>query len=107
MSARVACRADCTAGKATFMTVASMNAMLEPRMVAARIHGPSAVTGRWHEPARIAASSQGGLAKAISPFSVRLGVPVFPRNSSGAMHGLPRRRSGHYHWDPEGAESGL
>src|SRR5438128_2699544 len=39
-----------------------MNTMLEPRMVAARIHGPSAVTGRWHEPARIAASSQGGLA---------------------------------------------
>ena len=42
-------------------------------MVAARIHGPSAVTGRWHEPARIAASSQGGSSDAgHSPFSVRL-----------------------------------
>ena len=57
----VACRADCSAGSATFTTVPSMNAMLEPRMVAARIQGPFVVAGRSHEPARIAASSQGGL----------------------------------------------
>jgi hypothetical protein len=35
--------------------------MLEPRMVAARIQGPLVRAGRSHEPARIAASSQGGL----------------------------------------------
>src|SRR5689334_17322591 len=58
----VACRADCSAGSATFTTVPSINAMLEPRIVAARIQGPFVVTGGLHEPARIAASSQGGLA---------------------------------------------
>src|SRR5471030_2909741 len=39
-----------------------MNAMLEPRMVAARIQGPFTVSGRSQEPARIAPSSHGGLA---------------------------------------------
>src|SRR5258708_33698534 len=39
-----------------------MNAMLEPRMVAARIQGPFVVAGCSHGRARIAASSQGGLA---------------------------------------------
>src|SRR3954470_16717869 len=35
----VAPRLDCSAGNARLTTVPSMNAMLEPRMVAARIHG--------------------------------------------------------------------
>ena len=39
------------AGNATFTTDPSMNAMLEPRMVAARIHGPLVVAGCSHEPA--------------------------------------------------------
>ena len=38
-SASVAPSADCSAGSATLTTVPSMKAMLEPRMVAARIHG--------------------------------------------------------------------
>ncbi len=38
--ASVAPSAVCSAGSATFTTVPSMNAMLEPRMVAARIHAP-------------------------------------------------------------------
>src|SRR5690348_839062 len=47
-----------------------MNDILDPRMVAARIHVPLAVTRRSHEPARIAASSQGGLTIwAMVPFS--------------------------------------
>jgi hypothetical protein len=39
-----------------------MKAMLEPRMVAARIQRPFVKAGPSHEPARIAASSHGGLA---------------------------------------------
>jgi hypothetical protein len=39
-----------------------MNAMLEPRMVTAEIHGPFATPGWEHGLVRIAASSQGGLA---------------------------------------------
>src|SRR6266581_5332489 len=62
MSAMVARRSACRAGRATFTTVPSMNAMLEPRMVAARIQGPFVVAWRSHGLARIAASSQGGLA---------------------------------------------
>jgi hypothetical protein len=55
---------------ATFTTVPSMNAMLEPRMVAAKIHGPFTAVGWEHRLLRIAASSQGGLAiVAICPFS--------------------------------------
>src|SRR3569833_2120073 len=37
----VASRADCIAGRATFTTVASMNAMLEPRMAAVSVHAAS------------------------------------------------------------------
>jgi hypothetical protein len=45
-----------------------MNAMLEPRMVAAKIHGPLVMAAYKHRPERIAASSQGGLAMlAIRP----------------------------------------
>src|SRR5579863_7277161 len=39
-----------------------MNAMLEPRMVAAKIHGPFTAAELEHRLLRIAASSQGGLA---------------------------------------------
>jgi hypothetical protein len=47
-----------------------MNAMLEPRIVAAKIHGPLTAAGWEHRLLRIAASSQGGLAiVAIRPFS--------------------------------------
>src|SRR6202140_1828238 len=47
-----------------------MNAMLEPRMVAAKIHGPFTAAGWEHRLLRITASSQGGLAiVAIRPFS--------------------------------------
>jgi hypothetical protein len=47
-----------------------MNAMLEPRIVAAKIHGPFTAVGWEHRLLRIAASSQGGLAiVAIRPFS--------------------------------------
>src|SRR5438094_10570527 len=58
----VARRLDWSAGSATFTTVPSINAMLEPRIVAARIQGPLVVACRSHEPARIAASTPGGLA---------------------------------------------
>src|SRR5580700_3233004 len=47
-----------------------MNTMLEPRMVAAKIHGPFTAAGWEHRFLRIAASSQGGFAiVAIRPFS--------------------------------------
>jgi hypothetical protein len=39
-----------------------MNTMLEPTMVAAKIHGPFTAAGWEHRLLRIAASSQGGLA---------------------------------------------
>ena len=37
----VACRLVCSAGRATLTTVLSMKAMLEPRIVAARIQRPA------------------------------------------------------------------
>src|ERR1700733_50568 len=39
--------------------------MLEPRIVAARIHGPFVTAAPSHEPARISPASQGGLAMVI------------------------------------------
>jgi len=39
----VACKPDCIAGSATPTTVPSMNTMLDPRMVAAKIHAPAVV----------------------------------------------------------------
>src|SRR5581483_4531583 len=51
---------DCNAGKATLTTVPSMNAMLEPRIVAASTHGRDFSTqGAAKAPARITASSHG------------------------------------------------
>src|SRR5215831_6033026 len=65
-STRVALRLDCSAGKATFTTVPSMNAMLEPRMVAARIQGDdSARHGLLQSPVRITASSHGCFMKGL------------------------------------------
>jgi hypothetical protein len=40
-----------------------MNAILEPRIVVAKIQGPFTVGWRSHSPARMVASSQGGLAR--------------------------------------------
>src|SRR3954447_6790881 len=60
-STTVAWRLDWSAGSATLTTVLSMNAMLEPRMVAARIQGPaSGRQGARSRPVRMMASSQGG-----------------------------------------------
>ena len=79
-SARLAPNDDCNAGNATLTTVPSMNAMLEARMVAARIQAPLVGAGSWHGLARIAASSQGGLAiLAIFHFA--------PARPAGLSHG--------------------
>src|SRR5262249_44524416 len=51
----------CNAGRATFTTVLSINAMLEPTIVAARIQGPTAsMQGARAGISPITASSQGG-----------------------------------------------
>src|SRR5437773_10907717 len=53
---------DWSAGRATFTTVPSMKAMLEPRMAATRTHRPRLPAAcTEEEAARIAASSHGGL----------------------------------------------
>src|ERR1700759_1379946 len=61
-SSTVACSPDCSAGKATLTTVLSMNAMLEPRTVAASTHrfdfSAHATVGL---PGRIPVSSQFGV----------------------------------------------
>src|SRR5260221_14007311 len=60
-STRLALSSRCSAGRATFTTVPSMNAMLEARIVAARIHG--AVVGghgEAHGAARMTPASDGG-----------------------------------------------
>jgi hypothetical protein len=60
-----------------------MNAMLEPRIVAARSQPPFVVAGCWQEPARIAASSQGGRAMLDiihSPGKSKR-VPICPKTS--------------------------
>src|SRR5439155_22183245 len=65
-SIAVALRFACRAGRATFTTVPSMNDMLEPRMVAARIQRPCALP---HDDADLFAditpSSHGGLRRFI------------------------------------------
>src|SRR5207237_7297585 len=65
-SIAVALRFACRAGSATFTTVPSMNDMLEPRMVAARIQRPCALP---HDDvdlfADITPSSHGGLSRFI------------------------------------------
>src|SRR5438128_10548948 len=68
-SAAVAYRSRCRAGSATFTTVPSMNARLDPRMVAARIQRPRrAGTAAAHGWDRMTPSSHGGLAMVtISP----------------------------------------
>src|SRR5580658_3317594 len=60
-SPMVACKPDCNAGSATFTAVPSMKAMLEPRMATVNTHEPPAARSPG-VPARIAPSSQGGLA---------------------------------------------
>src|SRR5580765_1347774 len=68
----VACNEDCRAGRATLTTVPSINAMLEPRMVAASTHGPLVGRGELHQPARIAPSSQGNLTAIMTAIFPRL-----------------------------------
>jgi hypothetical protein len=60
-SAIVACNPDCSAGSATFTTVPSMKAMLEPSTATANTQEPPAARSPGGR-ARIAASSHGGLA---------------------------------------------
>lgn len=52
-----------------FTTVPPMNAMLEPRMVAAKIQGPLTAAGREHGLLQIVTSSLGGLAILAIPSS--------------------------------------
>src|SRR6266576_441386 len=60
-SMTVALKLACRAGRATLTTVLSMNAMLLPRMVAARIHGSAFdAQGVSVDAERRTASSQGG-----------------------------------------------
>src|SRR6266480_5142797 len=64
-------------GRAIFTTVLSMKAMLEPRMVAARIQLPAWVSqGASALADRITASSHGGLMMATYVYSLGLGVPI-------------------------------
>jgi hypothetical protein len=56
----VALKLDCKAGNATLTTVPSINAMLDPRIAAARIHGPEPLAqGTIAALERMTASSQG------------------------------------------------
>src|SRR6266566_9618442 len=58
----LAFKSVCSTGSATLTTVPSMNAMLDPRMVAASTHGPiSLVLGAHSGAAWITPSSHGGL----------------------------------------------
>src|SRR2546426_483139 len=60
--AREALKSFCRMGSATFTIVPSMKIMLEPRIVAARIHGRAAfAAGATHGPASTSAASQGCL----------------------------------------------
>ena len=94
-SAAVAPNATCSAGNATFTTVPSMKTMLDPRIVAARIHGPSRRShGAAGGPARMTASSQGGL---MATVMVSLSAGRWCRHlarlpqRSVAARGIPRR----------------
>src|SRR4051812_42355419 len=77
-SMTVAFRLACSAGKATLTTVPSMNAMLEPRIVAARIQGPEVLgQGAAALPDRMTPSSHGCLAMlAIASFSLHKKTPT-------------------------------
>src|SRR6516225_8335811 len=77
-STTLAWKVVCNVGTATLTTVLSMNAMLEPRIVAARIQGPLvAVRGTHNRPNAITLWSHGVLTKIRMPCSterVRTGV---------------------------------
>jgi hypothetical protein len=86
-SITVAPRLDCKAGNATFTTVLSIKAMLDPRIAAVRIQVPArggrgAVAG-WD---RIAASSQGAFmsAKMIGLSMKVRNIPAFRRTARPA-----------------------
>src|SRR5438445_13627409 len=61
----VACKSACSAGSATFTTVPSMNAMLDPRIVAANAHAPRPAQEESVLPANITAWSHGNLAPLV------------------------------------------
>src|SRR5258708_29030740 len=68
----VAWRLAWSAGKATLTTVLSINAMLDPRIVAASTQRPAcAVHGTPAFPDRAAASSDGGLMETVDAFERR------------------------------------
>ena len=70
-SSSVAFIRDCRAGNAMLTTVPSMKAMLDPRMVAARIHGPdSREHGVAARPDLICASAHGFLRVAAMSLEV-------------------------------------
>src|SRR5438270_10913326 len=74
ISATVAWKVAWIAGRATFTTVLSMKAMLEPRIVATSIQIlPLAVHGTPAPAVRIATSSQGDLMKAMDDRESELG----------------------------------
>src|SRR5215472_6660687 len=79
-STTLAWNVACNVGTATLTTVLSMNAMLEPRIVAARIQGPVvAVRGAHTRPNAITPSSHGVLTHIRMPYStdpVRTAVPT-------------------------------
>src|SRR5690349_12186088 len=97
----VACRPDCSAGSATFTTVLSMKAMLEPRMAAASTHLPRRPADWPGGPASIAASSQGALAMFAMLYNFTLFLTLWtsctttdPSPTADATHfTLPERTS--------------
>src|SRR5437867_5082251 len=88
---------DWSAGRATFTTVPSMKAMLEPRMAAARTQRPRlpVVCGE-EEATRIAASSHGGLAaltmahSALATAVAKTGAFSSAADGAGDMDRKPR-----------------
>src|SRR3984893_14793111 len=81
MSVTVPRRLDWSAGSATLTTVLSIKAMLEPRIVTARIHGPASdVQGTVAYPDSIAASSHGGFIIAFFRSEEKLAARAWQSN---------------------------
>src|ERR1700722_5357395 len=99
----VPCRLVSRAGKATLTTVLSMKAMLEPRIVAARIHRPApAVHGAEAFADPITASSPGGFItseyRLIYPRDSETDRRLRSSSARATRHGVPKR-SGVYSSD--------
>src|ERR1051326_5116717 len=96
----VACSADWSAGSATFTTVPSIKAMLEPRMVAAMIQPPPEGAGSMHGFARITASSQGGLAMVDMTWEPNAASAIY-RVTGGSRLEFPSRKQERLQaWNP-------